>query len=207
VSYRRRFPRQICSCLSSPEETYDQFNTNVFGPLNVNRAFLPYMRERKSGTIVWVGSMAGCRGAANAGLYVGTKHAVRGLSLSLQEEVAPLGIRSVCFEPGSSHTSILNADNQGQDKVRNEDYREIVEVTNARVNAFLSKRRGDPKKLAEVMIDVIKGEGIATGKEFPSVVALGSDAYSLIKYSAKETLNSLETWKQLTISTDHAKDD
>ena len=33
-------------------------STNVFGPLNVNRAFLPYMRERKSGTVVWLGSIA-----------------------------------------------------------------------------------------------------------------------------------------------------
>lgn len=36
-------------------------STNVFGPLNVNRAFLPYMRERKSGTVVWIGSIGGWR--------------------------------------------------------------------------------------------------------------------------------------------------
>ena len=34
-------------------------STNVFGGLNVARAFLPYMREKKSGTIVWSGSLAG----------------------------------------------------------------------------------------------------------------------------------------------------
>lgn len=37
------------------------FSTNVFGALNVSRAFLPYMRERKTGTIVWLGSIAGWR--------------------------------------------------------------------------------------------------------------------------------------------------
>lgn len=45
----------------SPEQTYEQFNTNVFGGLNVARAFLPYMRPRKTGTIVWIGSLGGYR--------------------------------------------------------------------------------------------------------------------------------------------------
>lgn len=36
-------------------------STNVFAPLNINRAFLPYMRERKTGTIVWIGSVGGYR--------------------------------------------------------------------------------------------------------------------------------------------------
>ena len=44
-----------------PEQTYEQFNTNVFGGLNVARAFLPYMRPRKTGTIVWIGSLGGYR--------------------------------------------------------------------------------------------------------------------------------------------------
>jgi len=43
----------------SPEQTYDQFNTNVFGGLNIARAFLPYIRPRKTGTIVWIGSVGG----------------------------------------------------------------------------------------------------------------------------------------------------
>ncbi|KAI0293624.1 hypothetical protein B0F90DRAFT_1393384 [Multifurca ochricompacta] len=44
---------------NTPQETYDQFNTNVFGGLNVARAFLPYMRQRKSGSVVWIGSLGG----------------------------------------------------------------------------------------------------------------------------------------------------
>ena len=64
----------------SPEETFDQFkyvfycnqgqiaiegyplnSTNVFGALNVTRAFLPYMREKRTGTVIFVGSIGGWR--------------------------------------------------------------------------------------------------------------------------------------------------
>ena len=63
VTNPRSLPASFC-LLSypiplSPEQTYEQFNTNVFGGLNVARAFLPYMRPRKTGTIVWLGSLGG----------------------------------------------------------------------------------------------------------------------------------------------------
>lgn len=52
------------------------------------------------------------------------------------------------------------------------------------------------------MIDIIKGEGLAAGKPFPMVVALGSDAYDIIKGAVKVTENALEEWKEVTVSTD-----
>jgi NAD(P)-dependent dehydrogenase (short-subunit alcohol dehydrogenase family) len=53
--------RSLIYRVDSPQETVDQFDTNVFGGLNVARAFLPYMRPRATGTIVWIGSLAGYR--------------------------------------------------------------------------------------------------------------------------------------------------
>ncbi|KAG4219008.1 hypothetical protein PC116_g32512 [Phytophthora cactorum] len=43
---------------ATPEETARQFQANVFGPINVYRAILPHMREKRSGTLVTIGSMA-----------------------------------------------------------------------------------------------------------------------------------------------------
>ncbi|TFY74092.1 hypothetical protein EWM64_g9920 [Hericium alpestre] len=44
---------------ATPQETMEQFNTNIFGGLNMCRAFLPYMRPRRTGTVVWLGSIGG----------------------------------------------------------------------------------------------------------------------------------------------------
>jgi len=53
--------RSLICGVYRPQESLDQFNTNLFGGLNVARAFLPYMHPRKTGTIVWIGSLAGYR--------------------------------------------------------------------------------------------------------------------------------------------------
>lgn len=190
---------------NTPEESFNQFNTNVFGPLNVNRAFLPYMRERKTGTVVWIGSVGGWRGVATAGLYAATKHAVRALSVSLHDEISPLGLRSICFEPGYFRTNFLTADNRGPDKSRISDYQEITNAVFARFNAYNLNQPGDPKKGVEIMIDIIKGEGIAAGRDFPTVVALGSDCYEGVKAACHDTLQNLEVWKDVIVSTDFPK--
>ncbi|KAG8992315.1 hypothetical protein FRB93_002421 [Tulasnella sp. JGI-2019a] len=62
----------------TPESTFQQYNVGVFGPLNVVRAFLPSMRERKSGTLIFFGSQGGWTGLPGCRLYCGTKSAIRG---------------------------------------------------------------------------------------------------------------------------------
>lgn len=111
-----------------PEDTLKQLNTNFFGAVNVTRAFLPYMRERKSGTVVFIGSLASWVACPSVGVYAATKHAIRGknfafvvfldcfcswllivnigISSTLHAEVTPFGLRSVCIEPGYFQTSL-----------------------------------------------------------------------------------------------------
>jgi short-subunit dehydrogenase len=62
----------------TPEEQFSQLNTNIIGAMNVTKAFLPYMRERKTGTVVWIGSVAGWAAESSLSLYSATKFAVRG---------------------------------------------------------------------------------------------------------------------------------
>jgi NAD(P)-dependent dehydrogenase (short-subunit alcohol dehydrogenase family) len=86
------------------------FDTNVLGILRTSKAVLPYMRARRSGTIVNVSSVLGFLPAPYMGLYSASKHAVEGMSETLDHEVRKFGIRVVLVEPGYTKTSLdLNA--------------------------------------------------------------------------------------------------
>ena len=70
---------------------------------------------------------------------------------------------------------------------------------------YHGKQPGDPKRAAEVIIDLIKGEGTGKDKAVPAVFILGSDGYEFIKAATEKTLNTLEEWKGVTSSTDFPK--
>ncbi|KDQ64088.1 hypothetical protein JAAARDRAFT_64002 [Jaapia argillacea MUCL 33604] len=187
---------------NTPEETFDQFNTNVFGALNVARAFLPHMRERKTGTIIWLGSVAGWWTGPSFGVYCGTKHAIRAISQSLHDEVAPLGLRSICVELGYFRTDLLSGDNRSPYISRIGDYKEITAEADAHLEASNQHQPGDPKKGVEVIVDLVKGEGAATGREVPAVIDLGTDCYQGVRGVCESTLKRLEEWESVSRSTD-----
>ncbi|KAF8518540.1 hypothetical protein BU17DRAFT_48584 [Hysterangium stoloniferum] len=187
---------------NTPEETLQQFNTNVFGALNVSRTFLPYMRKEKSGTVVWIGSLGGYRGSPNAGLYCATKIAVRSLSETLHMEISPLGLRSICFEPGYFRTAFLTGDHRSPYEPRIEDYAEMGQRANNVLLAYNGKQPGDPKKLVEVMLDVIRGEGVGKGREPPLTLLLGSDAYNVVRKLCDRTYDVTKEWEEVTKGTD-----
>ena len=88
------------------DEVRTQFETNVFGLLRVVRAVLPQMRERGSGTIVNVGSLAGVVTVPYGGIYAASKHAVGAISEALHYECTPFGIRTHVIEPGAFESEL-----------------------------------------------------------------------------------------------------
>jgi NAD(P)-dependent dehydrogenase (short-subunit alcohol dehydrogenase family) len=187
---------------NTPEETLNQFNTNVFGALNVTRAVLPYMRARKTGTIVFIGSIGGWRGNASIGLYCATKYTTRGIAESLHLEIAPLGLRALCLEAGYFRTEFLTSDHRSPHASRIADYAEINKKADDALQAYNGKQPGDPKKFVQFMIDVVRGEGVAEGKKVPVTLAVGSDCYRTIKAVCGETESVLEDWKDAICGTD-----
>ena len=93
---------------ATPEQIEKQFQTNVFGLMNVCREILPIFRGQKSGTIINVASMGGRITFPLYSLYHATKWAVEGFSESLQYEVEQFGIRVKIIEPGPIKTDFYD---------------------------------------------------------------------------------------------------
>lgn len=93
---------------ASPEQIEKQFQTNVFGLMNVCREILPYFRERKKGVIVNVASVGGRMTFPFYSIYHASKWAVEGFSEALQYEVEPFNIRLKIIEPGPIKTDFYD---------------------------------------------------------------------------------------------------
>src|SRR6185369_440505 len=91
---------------TSVTEAAALFDTNVFGVLRVARAVLPQMRKQRAGRIVNVSSVLGFLPAPYMGLYSASKHAVEGLSETLDHEVRQFGIRVTLVQPSYTRTNL-----------------------------------------------------------------------------------------------------
>lgn len=95
---------------TSVKEAQTLFDTNFFGILRTTQAVLPHMRQHHHGRIINLSSVLGFLPAPYMGLYAASKHAVEGLSETLDHEVRNLGIRVVLIEPAYTKTNLdMNA--------------------------------------------------------------------------------------------------
>jgi NAD(P)-dependent dehydrogenase (short-subunit alcohol dehydrogenase family) len=127
-------------------------DTNFWGAVRVIRAVLPTMRERGSGVIVNVTSVAGrVRGTPYQAFYSASKHGLGALSEGLQFEVAPFGIRVACIEPGFFTTEIF-----ANGEIGNVDVTNPYGADHAWLDDFYLKsgqaEGGDPGVVAEAIV-------------------------------------------------------
>ena len=90
-------------------ETYAAtFDTNVLGTLLSMKHELRVMQPQGSGSIINISSTYGHEGGAGASVYVGSKHAVEGMTKSAALEAASSGVRINAVAPGPIETGMLN---------------------------------------------------------------------------------------------------
>jgi len=79
-------------------------DTNIKGLLYVTRLILPGMKERKSGHVVNLSSIAGKETYPGGSIYCATKHAVNAISDSMRVELLPYSIKVSTISPGAVET-------------------------------------------------------------------------------------------------------
>jgi len=176
----------------------EQFNTNVFGVLNVTNAVLPHLRERRSGTVVILGSRSAWKtDIPGLAPYCSSKAAIHAIGETLAAEVAQFSIRVLIVAPGSFRTEGIYGNPFFMSNPIM-DYDTLRHASAKRFHSVSGTEKGDPVKAAEAIVDVVRGEGMAEGKEWPMYLILGHDCEDAVKTKCAKVLAALDEWKDVT---------
>ena len=135
------------------EEIRNNFETNLFGPIEVIKAVLPQMREQKSGLVINITSIAGYMGLPYRSIYSASKGALEILTEAIRMEVKPFGIEMTNVAPGEYATNI--ADHRYHAPVlENSAYRKIYGKTIEVINSQVSSGN-DPQEMAKAIFKII----------------------------------------------------
>jgi NAD(P)-dependent dehydrogenase (short-subunit alcohol dehydrogenase family) len=181
---------------TSDKQIRDQFETNVFGSMNVTRAVLPLMRAQRSGHIFTYSSIAGVLAFAGSSIYSASKFAVEGWMEGLAQEVKPLGIVATIIEPGFFRTDFLDTSSVGYGEYDVADYAEASAVFRKWHDEKNHQQPGDPAKLGAAMLT------LAEMPQPPLRFAAGSDAVEFVLSKADSLRAEVEKLKGLSVSTD-----
>ena len=112
-----------------PEEEQKKiFETNFFGPLRVINAVLPHMRNRRSGFIINITSIAGYMGLPFRGFYSATKGALELSTEAYRMELKAFGIKVTNVAPGDFATNIASGRYHAPVK-KDSPYKEVYEMS------------------------------------------------------------------------------
>lgn len=177
------------------DQVRSQLETNLYAPIAITRAVLPYMRKQRSGNILQISSIGGRAGNLGVTIYQAAKFGLSGFSEALAKEVAPLGIRVTSVEPGGFRTDWAGASMSYAERV--EGYESTVDMIAELLGGGKFIPSGDPAKAAKVMIDLVSHPAP------PTHLLLGSDAVGILKQADATRQAELETWLPVSLSTDH----
>lgn len=182
------------------QQIYDQFETNVFGVINVLRGVLPVMRGQRSGHIINVTSGLGFFAFPSYGYYSATKFAVNGLSEALSQEVAHHNIHVTIAEPGGIRTNFLSRGLALPENPLPKEY----PSTDALIKQFGDgdgKQSGDPRRMARLMIELAEDENP------PLHLPMGEDSYAGIESKLELYRTELPVWRDRGIATNYIEAD
>ncbi|KAI1125034.1 hypothetical protein F5Y10DRAFT_14849 [Nemania abortiva] len=185
-----------------PQELEDIMKTNFHGPMNITRSLLPRLRAKGSGALLYISSQAGWHADPGASGYCASKFALEGAVECLSHELAIFapGIKVLIVEPGYFRTRAFGNINHVPPRVA--DYAAFNAAVRDVEASIVGNEPGDATKGVSIMIDLVKGTGVAEGKEIPLRVPLGTDGWSRIKAKCENMIKICDDWEQVAKSTD-----
>jgi len=177
------------------EQVRSQLETNLYAPIEITRAVLPYMRQQGYGRILQISSIGGRVGNAGIAIYQAAKFGLSGFSEALAKEVAPLGIKVTSIEPGGFRT-----DWAGESMTYAPHVAGYETTVDQRIKFFTAGNFvpvGDPGKAAQVMVDLVNHP------DPPIHLVLGSEAIGILRHEDAQRQAEMEMWLPISLSTDH----
>ncbi|KAJ3727222.1 NAD(P)-binding protein [Lentinula guzmanii] len=179
-----------------------QFQTNFYGPAALTNALLPQMRSRKEGTVVMIGSRSSWNPIPALSIYAASKAALRVYSETLAQELSASrfpNIRLLIVEPSGFRTeqNVLGYPMQVPTSP-DPAYDSLRARIQANLEALDLNQSGDPDKAVELIVDVVRGEGQAEGKDWSLYLPLGRDANQDIGTKCGKMLTAVKTWREVT---------
>lgn len=171
-------------------------DVNFHGPRRVMQAALPYLRAQGFGHIVNITSIAGIAAGAGSGYYAAAKYALEGLSQSLAREIAHLGIKVSCVEPGAFRTEFLTDRSLRSSPSMHEDYQTTAGASADYLAKLAGQQPGDPAKAVWAVIQMVESE------KPPMHLVLGPDAIRRTDEMLASFAADLEAWRLVGMSTD-----
>ncbi|WP_436793144.1 SDR family oxidoreductase [Actinospongicola halichondriae] len=174
--------------LISDREARAQFDTNVFGVLNVVRATVPHLRDSADGVIVNVSSIAGVMSRPFAGIYAASKHAVEAITEALHFELGLEGIRVHAIEPGQFDTALAANTTTASDFTEAEEpHWTMSQALDERVHGLVpGGERADPHAVVLAIADAVADDST------PLRIPVGGDTELIL---AARSGNSFEEYE------------
>lgn len=178
---------------TSSDEVRAVFEANFFGALKLTQAFLPLLRQQKSGHIIQISSHGGFKAFAGFGIYNASKFALEGFSEALAQEVSPLGIKLTIVEPGPFRTSFAGSGLKLAEQTI-ADYDETAGVFRERIKGVDGKQEGDPDKAAKAIFEIAQLDNP------PLRLPLGKIALLSLATKLESVKNDLDSFKHIAES-------
>ena len=177
----------------SEAQIRQQLDLNLVSPIYLTRAFLPAMRARKSGAMVYITSVGGRVSFPGGALYHAAKFGLEGFAETVAQEVAGFGINTLIVEPGSMKTDFITNVNWTEES---EAYRDSAV---GQVRRYIEQYgedniAGDPVKIAAAIYQLTQLS------EPPLRTALGVDTFATLEQAYANNVTALAAQKALAES-------